>query len=83
MLEESGDEAEQDAIVNQVLDEIGIDIKSQVFALQGFCPSNEQKLYHSILYVLAIKSPSTVDINWRAKRLEGKGHRRRCRENAR
>lgn len=30
LFEESGDEAEQDAIVNQVLDEIGLDISGRV-----------------------------------------------------
>lgn len=30
IMDEDGDEAEQDAIVNQVLDEIGIDIKGKV-----------------------------------------------------
>ena len=31
MLNESGDEEEQDAIVNQVLDEIGIEISGKVW----------------------------------------------------
>lgn len=30
MLEESGDEAERDAVISQVLDEIGIDLNVQV-----------------------------------------------------
>ena len=33
MLNESGDEEEQDAIVNQVLDEIGIEISGKVGTL--------------------------------------------------
>ena len=41
MLEESGDESEEDAIVNQVLDEIGIEITGKVgnglFFLQQYC----------------------------------------------
>ena len=39
MLNESGDEEEQDAIVNQVLDEIGIEISGKVsFEIILFVP---------------------------------------------
>ena len=37
MLDESGDEEEQDAIVTQVLDEIGIDISGRVSLVSGQC----------------------------------------------
>lgn len=47
ILDESGDEEEQDAIVNQVLDEIGIEISGKVYgmALKHYC-----FLQHSFLF---------------------------------
>jgi len=36
ILTESGDEEEEDSIVNQVLDEIGIDIKGKVTEFETF-----------------------------------------------
>lgn len=47
ILDESGDEEEQDAIVNQVLDEIGIEISGKVcgMALKHYC-----SLQHSFLF---------------------------------
>ena len=53
ILDESGDEEEQDAIVNQVLDEIGIDLKQTV------CISN----FNYVLCLYCIKCYMFVQLS--------------------
>ena len=52
MLDESGDEEEQDAIVTQVLDEIGIDISGKVtysFNILSLCCCGHRVHMHTHL----------------------------------
>ena len=53
ILDESGDEEEQDAIVNQVLDEIGIEISGKVcgMALRHYC-----FFQHSFLVLFSLQT---------------------------
>ena len=59
MLNESGDEEEQDAIVNQVLDEIGIEISGKVRFLtrpfHKFCGTVDYRPY-----ILRVTLPSKL-----------------------
>ena len=55
-MNESGDEEESDAIVNQVLEEIGIDIGSKVNSISNFFLNNNHLFYNFYLKVAGAPS---------------------------